>query len=91
MAATSRSVPVFSRALPMAADAAALRLDARPPLGAPAAAVAQGGGGGNTYSITINAAPGMDAQAIARAVSAELDRRERSQTTRRLSALHDID
>lgn len=77
-------------AMPMAADAAALRLDTRPPLGAPMAA-ATAGGGGNTYTITINPAPGMDAQAIARAVSAELDRRERSQQSRRLSSLHDID
>jgi hypothetical protein len=74
----------------MAADAAALRLDTRAPLGASAAA-APGGSGGNTYTITINAAPGMDAQAIARAVSAELDRRERSQQSRRLSRMGDID
>jgi len=77
-------------AMPMAADAAALRLDTRAPLGASAAA-APGGSGGNTYTITINAAPGMDAQAIARAVSAELDRRERSQQSRRLSRMGDID
>lgn len=77
-------------AMPMAADAAALRLDTRPPMAAHMAAQA-GGSGGNTYTITINPAAGADPQAIARAVSAELDRRERSQTTRRLSALHDID
>lgn len=77
-------------AMPLAADAAALRLDTRPPLGASMAA-APAGGGGSTYTITINPAPGMDPQAIARAVSAELDKRERSQQSRRLSALHDID
>lgn len=77
-------------AMPMAANAAALQLDTRPPMSANAAA-APGGAGGNTYTITINPAPGMDAQAIARAVSSELDRRERSQQSRRLSALHDID
>ncbi|NMM75549.1 phage tail tape measure protein [Rhodococcus sp. SRB_17] len=77
-------------AMPMAANGAALRLDTRPPLGASAAA-APGSGGGSTYTITINPAPGMDPQAIARAVSAELDRRERSKQSRRLSALHDID
>ncbi len=53
---------------------------------APAPAV-----GGSTYQITVNAAPGMDAQAIARAVSAELDRRERERASRRYSALADID
>lgn len=46
---------------------------------------------GSTYQITINAAPGMDPQAIARAVSNELDRRERAQASRRYSRLDDID
>lgn len=46
--------------------------------------------GPSNYNITINAAPGMDAQAIARAVAAELDRRERQSTARRNSSLHDI-
>lgn len=46
--------------------------------------------GTSNYNITINAAPGMDAQAIARAVAAELDRRERQSTARRNSSLHDI-
>lgn len=77
-------------AMPMAANAAALQLDTRPPLGASAAA-APGGSGGNTYTITINPAPGMDAQAIARAVTAELDRRERSKQSARLSRMGDID
>jgi hypothetical protein len=47
--------------------------------------------GGVPISITINAAPGQDAQAIARAVSAELDRRERDRASRRYSQLADID
>ena len=46
--------------------------------------------GGNTYQITIHAAPGMDAQAVARAVAAELDRRDRAAGARRQSALHDM-
>lgn len=45
----------------------------------------------STYQITINAAPGMDQQAIARAVASELDRRERAQASRRYSRLDDID
>lgn len=45
--------------------------------------------GGNTYSITIQAAPGMDPNAIARAVAAELDKRERAASARRRSALYD--
>ncbi len=58
-------------------------------MGAPAAAGPASGG--STYQITINAAPGMDGQEIARAVAAELDRREREQDSRRYSRLSDID
>ncbi|RYF02248.1 MAG: GpE family phage tail protein [Comamonadaceae bacterium] len=60
-------------------------------VGAPAAPVGGAAMGGSTYQITIQAAPGMDPQAIARAVSAELDRRERERDSRRLSRLSDID
>ena len=45
----------------------------------------------NTNHITVNAAPGMDAQAVGRAVSSELDRRERAADSRRYSRLSDID
>lgn len=76
--------------MPLAANAAALQLDTRPPLGAPMQA-GPAGGGGATYNITINAAPGMDVQALARAVSAELDRRDRAGRSRVLSQLSDID
>lgn len=44
----------------------------------------------SSYSITIHAAPGMDANAIARAVAAELDKRERQKASQGRSALHDI-
>lgn len=64
-------------------------------MGAPLMAAGAGAGGasvaGSTYSITINAPAGADPQAIARAVSAELDRRERGQRSRVLSQLADID
>ena len=46
--------------------------------------------GRNTYAITINPAPGMDPQAIARAVAAELDRREMAAGARRRSSLQDL-
>ena len=92
-------------ALPMAAGAAALgpdgqptlqaqalRLDTRPPLMAQATGPrAGGGGGGSTYNITINAAPGMDPKELVRLISAEMDRRERSQKSRVLSSMSDID
>lgn len=73
------------------AQGAALRMDTRPPLAMPAAQAAQPAAGGGTYHITINAAPGMDEKALARAVAAELDRRERAQRSRVLSAMSDID
>ena len=47
--------------------------------------------GGASYSIVINAQPGQDPQAIARAVSAELDRRERAQRGSVLSQLSDME
>lgn len=71
------------------AGAAPLRIDQRPPLTSPAARQ-MATAGSNTNQITINAAPGMDPQAVARAVSAELDRRDRAQTARRRSSLGDI-
>lgn len=52
---------------------------------APAAAPA----GGNTYTITIQAAPGADPNAIARAVAAELDKRESAASARSRGAMYD--
>lgn len=72
------------------ADAGALRIDQRPPLSAGSATapvVVQG----DTITIQITAAPGADPQALARAISAELDRRERNKLARARSALSDID
>jgi hypothetical protein len=80
-------------ALPLAAAAGGdggLRIDRRPPVAAPAAQRSVPIGG-DTISITIQAAPGMDAQALARAVSAEMDRRRRSSRARMMSSLADID
>lgn len=74
---------------PGMAGAAPLRIDQRPPLTSPAARP-MATAGSSTHQITINAAPGMDPQAVARAVSAELDRRDRAQTARRRSSLGDI-
>ncbi|RYH63780.1 MAG: phage tail tape measure protein [Alcaligenaceae bacterium] len=61
------------------------------PMAAMGAPAAPGATAGSSYQITINAAPGMDGQDIARAVSAELDRRERDKDSRRYSRLSDID
>jgi TP901 family phage tail tape measure protein len=74
---------------PGIAGATPLRIDQRPPLTSAATRPAVTAGSG-AHQITINAAPGMDPQAIARAVSAELDRRDRAQGARRRSSLSDI-
>lgn len=64
-------------------------IDSRPPLSS--AGVAAGPATSSSpISITINAAPGMDAKAIASAVAAELDRRQGSATARRRATLGDI-
>lgn len=54
---------------------------------ASAAGAAPAGGGG--INIIIHAAPGMDAQTVARAVAAELDKRERQKSSRAHSGMYD--
>ncbi|MFC4623084.1 phage tail tape measure protein [Comamonas nitrativorans] len=84
--------------LPLAQAESSNPAAAATPIAAIAPAAPRAGGasappavGGSTYQITIHAAPGMDGQAIARAVAAELDRRDRAAGARKKSALHDID
>ncbi|MDI9855207.1 phage tail tape measure protein [Comamonas sp. 17RB] len=67
------AMPMVSRGTPMAPSLSA----------APAAA-----GGGN-YNIVIHATPGMTPEDVARAVTAELDKRERAAGARRRSGLYD--
>lgn len=55
------------------------------------AAMAAAPAASSTYNITINAAPGMDAQAIADAVRAELDKRDRAARSRVYSQLSDME
>ena len=81
------AITLATAAAPMTAGAAPLRIDTRPPL--LAASTAAAAGGSSTYNITINAAPGQDPQAIARAVAAELDRRDAARRARSASALTD--
>lgn len=64
-----------------------IAIDNRPPLAAPTSAGAWVGQSINY--ITINAAPGMDEQVLARAVAAELDRRDRAKAARSRSRLSD--
>lgn len=64
------------------------RIDQRPPLqaGQRTPSVIQG----DTITIQITAAPGADPQALARAISAELDKRARAKAARGRSALGDV-
>ncbi|WP_428142973.1 phage tail tape measure protein [Delftia acidovorans] len=69
----------------MAPSGSALGGGARPGAAAPMAAP------GGPINITIHAAPGMDPKDIARAVAAELDKRDRANKSRVLSQLSDTE
>lgn len=90
----ARRAPRVAKAA--AAMAALPALAAAPALAAPGPMLGTGAGGAAMQAapaaihVTINAAPGQDAQAIARAVSAELDRRERARAAGRFSRLTDL-
>ncbi|MFP6562389.1 phage tail tape measure protein [Paraburkholderia sp. B3] len=64
-------------------------IDTRPPVVASPAAQAAGASSAGAPIINIYPQAGADPQAIARAVAAELDRRERAQRSRRVSSLSD--
>lgn len=68
--------------------AANVPIDQRPPINSQRPAVAAAA---PVYHISITAAPGMDAQALARAVAAELDKRDRAVQARGRSKLGDHD
>lgn len=92
VAAAATAATLATGAMPAMADTGAVRIDSRPPLASAAApAPAPAPAAGATIHITVNAAPGQDAQAIARAVAAELDRREMAKRSSVLSQLSDID
>jgi hypothetical protein len=71
-----------------AATMPALAFDTRPPI-APRAAGAGMVIQGDTIQITVTAAPGMDEQAIARAVTQALEQRDRQKAARIRSSLSD--
>ncbi|QIL44638.1 phage tail protein [Acidovorax sp. HDW3] len=75
--------------MPMPAPLAGAAAQGSGQAGAASAAMAPAGG--SSYQITINAAPGMDERALARAVAQELDKREQRGRSRVLSQLSDID
>lgn len=78
---------VSGAAMPALAGGEPLSIDNRPPLSASAGAGVSIGG--DTYQITIQAAPGGNAADLAQQISRMLDERERSKAARIRSRLHD--
>ncbi|MFZ6640782.1 phage tail tape measure protein [Undibacterium sp. TC4M20W] len=72
-----------------------IKFDSRPPVQSQGSNTASAGNNAapaaSNIQIVINPAAGTDPQAIAKAVAAELDRRERHQAQQRRSAMHDYD
>lgn len=87
--ATASALPAMAAAFPLAEGV----IDNRPPLAAaaggraPAQVIVQG----DSITIQITAGPGTDAQALARAIGAELDRREAAKRARMRGAFIDFD
>ncbi len=96
MAAIAPAATAFDQAntnstSPSIATASPFKIDQRPPLSMSSAQISSAPRQGDTIQITINPAPGTDPQAIARAVAAELDKRERQRQHSKRSSLHDYD
>jgi len=70
-------------------NASTVQIDSRPPLSGGAATA--GGNVTHNYTITINPAPGMDEQALARLVERVIEQRERTSTARQRSRLGDLE
>lgn len=83
-----RLAQVGAIAVGMGGAQGAIAVDNRPPIG-PAAAPAAMQMAPDQIVINIHPAPGMDAAAIARAVSAELDKRQHAKQAKGRSALYD--
>jgi hypothetical protein len=60
-------------------------------IAAPGASAGAGRGAASSYQITINAAPGMDPQAIALAMQQALDKRDRAKRSRTYSQMSDTE
>lgn len=67
------------------------KFDSRPPLSMSNSSNSNAQRMGDTINISIAPTPGMDPQAIARAVAAELDKRDRQRQHSKRSSLHDYD
>lgn len=84
--AIKSAAPQLASALPLTDTATTVAVDRRPPI---AAAPPMMYDSHDVYHISIPTSPGMDALAVARAVSAELDRRDREKSARQRSRLAD--
>lgn len=89
VAAASMALPAMGMDAPGMPAAAAVAIDKRPPLSASAASRPAPIVQGDTITIQIHAAPGMDALAIGRAVEDVLRRREQAKAARMQSAFFD--
>lgn len=78
-------------AMPSISAGEPIRFDSRPPLSSQAAAPGYQDNSTSHYTITINTPPGSDEHAIAKAVSRELDRRDRERSVRQRSSMWDRD
>jgi hypothetical protein len=87
--ATTVGMPAMAGAFPLAPGS----FDTRPPLAASPTGRAAGGVvvQGDTINIHITAAPGADAPALARAIRAELDKRDADKRARARGAFIDYD
>ncbi len=83
------AMPTLSVGMAAAVQAEPVRIDNRQPLTATQAQRPAPIIQGDTITLQIHAAPGMDEQAIARLVSAELERRDRAKAARAQAAFYD--
>jgi len=89
--ALATTLPAFGMSPLPSANLTPIQFDRRPPVSAAGNQTMAQAPQSSSIQIIINPAPGMDPQAIANAVAAELDKRERQKAVRQRSAMHDYD
>ncbi len=91
VAAASMALPAMGMEAPGVQGSGAVAIDSRPPMSAPASAAAPSSIviQGDTITLHVHAAPGMDTVALARAVEDALRRRDQSKAARMQSAFID--
>jgi len=89
--ALATTLPAFGMSPLPSANLTPIQFDRRPPVSADGNQTMAQAPQSSSIQIIINPAPGMDPQAIANAVAAELDKRERQKAVRQRSAMHDYD